>query len=121
MKRNITDEIKEMFIQSRSWIELEVEYTKLTAAEKVIIMTSTFVLSAIIMLISMIVVFLLSFSLVDLFKLMMAPALAYLTVSGILILLAIGIYLLRAPLLFNPISRYMTRLLLSGNHTSEKE
>lgn len=120
MKENITSEIKEIFSQSKTWLELQVEYTKLTAAEKFTIMTSTFVLGAICMLLGMVVVFLLSFSLVDVFKLIMSPALAYLTVSGILIVLIVLIYIFRRPMLFNPIARYMTRLLLASAQEHRK-
>lgn len=34
MKTKITDEIKELLSQSVNWAKLEVEYFKLTAAEK---------------------------------------------------------------------------------------
>lgn len=121
MKDNLMQEIREIFTQSKTWVELQVEYAKLTAAEKVTIMTSTAVLGAVCMLIGMVIVFLLSFSLVDLFKLFMAPALAYLSVSGILALLIVLLYVCRRPLIFNPIARYMTRLLLSGYSSPAEE
>ncbi|MBD5306667.1 MAG: phage holin family protein [Bacteroides sp.] len=117
MKQTITQEIREIFRESKTWVELQIEFTKLTAAEKFTLLTSTFVVGAICMMLGMVVVFLLSFSLVDLFKMMMAPALAYLTVSGILILLIALIYLFRRVIIFNPIAKYITRLLLSPGQT----
>ncbi len=114
MKESLTNEIKEIFTQSRTWVEIQVEYAKLTAAEKFTLMTSTFVVGSICMLLGMVVIILLSFALTDVFKLIMAPALAYLTVSGILILLIILIYVFRQALIYNPIARYMTRLLLGA-------
>lgn len=121
MKESFTRELGEIFSQGRRWAELQVEYTKLTAAEKVTIMTSTFVVGAICMLMGMVVVILLSLSLTDVFKMIMAPALAYLTVSGILILLIILIYVFRGPLIYNPMARYMTRLLLSTGNNNKTE
>lgn len=123
MKESLTQEIRDIFSQSRKWVELQVEYTKLTAAEKVTIMTSAFVVSAICMLLGMVVVILLSMSLTDVFKMFMVPALAYLTVSGILVLLIILIYIFRRALIYNPIARYMTRLLLApgGNAANKTE
>ncbi len=123
MKESLTQEIRDIFSQSRRWVELQVEYTKLTATEKVIIMTSAFVVSAICMLLGMVVIILLSMSLTDVFKMFMAPALAYLTVSGILVLLIIMIYIFRKALIYNPIARYMTRLLLApgGNAANKTE
>ncbi len=38
MKAKITDEIKEIFSQGVNWAKLEIEYVKLTAAEKLIIL-----------------------------------------------------------------------------------
>ncbi len=123
MKESLTQEIRDIFSQSRRWVELQVEYTRLTATEKVIIMTSAFVVSAICMLLGMVVVILLSMSLTDVFKMFMVPALAYLTVSGILVLLIITIYIFRRALIYNPIARYMTRLLLApgGNAANKTE
>lgn len=123
MKESLTQEIRDIFSQSRRWVELQVEYTRLTATEKVIIMTSAFVVSAICMLLGMVVVILLSMSLTDVFKMFMVPALAYLTVSGILVLLIITIYIFRRALIYNPIARYMTRLLLvpGGNAANKTE
>lgn len=121
MKESLTKEIGEIFTQSRRWAELQIEYTKLTAAEKATIMTSTFVVGAICGLLGMVVVILLSLSLTDLFKMIMAPALAYLTVSGILILLIILLYVFRQPVIYNPIARYMTRLLLTGSNTHKNQ
>ncbi|MCM1378422.1 MAG: hypothetical protein NC097_07925 [Clostridium sp.] len=115
MKDKIIDEIKEIFTQSRSWVKLEVEYVKLTAAEKFTILLSTLILGAVCLLIAMVVLILLAFACVDLFKLIMDPALACLSVSGILVLLIAVIFLLRKPLLLNPIARFITKLFFDTN------
>lgn len=118
MKNSIISEIKEIFTESHNWAKLELEYIKLTAAEKFTILLSTLILGAICLLIAMVVLILLAFSVVDVFKLFMPPALACLSVGGILLLLILIIYLLRKPLLLNPIARFITRLFC--DKTSEK-
>ena len=44
MKAKITDEIKEIFSQGVNWAKLEIEYVKLTAAEKLIILMSVLII-----------------------------------------------------------------------------
>lgn len=113
MKEKLTDELKDLFMQGKEWAKLEVEYAKLTVAEKFTVLMSTIIIGAICLLMGVVVLIMLAFSLVELFKLMMAPALAYLTVGGIICVLALVVYLLRRPLMLNPIARFITRLFIS--------
>lgn len=115
MKEKLTDELKDILAQGRDWVKLEVEYAKLTVAEKFTVLLSAMIIGAICLLMGMVVLILLSLSLVELFKIMMVPALAYLAVSGIICLLILILYLLRNPLLLNPIARFITRLLINKN------
>ncbi len=115
MKEKLTDELKDILAQGRDWVKLEVEYAKLTVAEKFTVLLSAMIIGAICLLMGMVVLILLSLSLVELFKMMMVPALAYLAVSGIICLLILILYLLRNPLLLNPIARFITRLLINKN------
>lgn len=124
MKESFTQEVRQIFDQSRTWVELQIEFAKLTAAEKVTIMTSACVVGAICGLLAVVVIILLSLALVDVFRLIMAPALAYLSVCGVLLVLIILIYAFRRILVYNPIARYMTRLLLSSasaGHVKKEE
>lgn len=115
MKEKLTDEIKDIFVQGRDWIKLEIEYAKLTVAEKFTLLLSAMIIGAICLLMGMVVLILLSFALVELFKMMIPPVLAYMAVSGIICLLILVLYLLRNPLLLNPIARFITRLLINKN------
>jgi hypothetical protein len=115
MKSKFTDEIKEVFTQSINWLKLEVEYVKLTAAEKLIILLSTMIVGAIIVILMLPVFIMFLFALVGVFKLIMAPPLAYLTVGGIVLLMILVIYLLRKPLIITPVARFMTKLFLDKN------
>lgn len=112
MKETITDQIKGIYQNGFRWIQLEIQYAKLTATEKLTVLMTTLVLGAVCLLLGVVILILLSFALVDAFKIIMKPGLAYLTVGGILILLIGVIILLRRPLLENPIARLMSKLIL---------
>lgn len=113
MKDKLTDEIKDLFSQGRDWVKLEIEYAKLTVAEKFTILASAMIIGAVCLLMGMVVLVLLALALVEVFKLLMAPGFAYLSVAGIICLLILLLYLLRNPILLNPIARFITRLFIN--------
>lgn len=113
MKDKLTDEIKDLFSQGKDWVKLEVEYAKLTVAEKFTILTSAMIIGAVCLLMGMVVLILLAFALVEVFKMLMAPGLAYLSVAGVICILILLLYLLRKPILLNPIARFITRLFIN--------
>lgn len=97
----------------KEWLSMEVEYLKLTAAEKISVLVSSLILVIVLFIVFMVVLIVLAFSLVDLFCLMMPHALACLTVGGILMLLIGVLYLLRNSLVVNPITKLITKLFLT--------
>ncbi|MCM1152844.1 MAG: hypothetical protein NC328_04225 [Muribaculum sp.] len=111
MKDNIVNELKEIFTQSKEWVRLQVEYAKLTASEKITVIVSMVCLSVLFLCLGLVVLILLMCALIETFKLFLTPALAYLSVSGIILLLMILIYLLRKPLLLNPLAKIVTKLI----------
>lgn len=113
MKEKLTDEIKSIFSDSKEWITLQIEYTKLTAAEKMTILGGAITLGAICLLIGVVILFVLALSLIDTFKLFMAPALACLAVSGCLIILMVILVIFKKPLILNPIAKFLTKLFLN--------
>ena len=120
MKEKITDDLKTIFLQSKEWVKLEVQYAKLTGAEKFTVLMSTLIMGAVCLLLGFVVIILWGFSLAELFKLMMAPALAYLSSGGCILLILLLVYLLRKPLLLNPLARFITRLIFEHS-ISKKE
>lgn len=116
MKEKFTSELKEIFTQSVDWVKLEVEYAKFTLAEKFTMLMSALVIGAVCLLLAIVVLILLAFSLAEVFKMFMDPALAYLSVSGVVVLLILIFYLCRRPLLLNPIAKFITKLLFSSHH-----
>ena len=112
MKQKLLDEIKEVLAQSKAWLECEADYIKLTAAEKFTVLMSSLMLGAVCLALGLFALALMSMALVDLFKLFMTPSLAFLSVAGIVLLIALLLFLLRKPLIINPIARFLTRLFL---------
>lgn len=119
MKSKITDEIKEIFSQGMNWAKLEVEYVKLTAAEKIIILMSTLILGGICMILMLPLLIMLLFALVGVFRMFMSPALAYLCVGGIVAVVMLLVFFFRKALIVTPVARFITRLFLEKNHNSE--
>lgn len=114
MKEKLTDEIRDIFAQTKSWLKLEVDYAKYTVAEKFTILMAMLIIGAICLLMGVVVLVLLALALSRVFMLFLCPALAYLCVAGIICVLILILFLARKPLLFNPISRFITRLFFGG-------
>lgn len=116
MKTNLIEEIRSILEQSKSWLKLEVEYARLTIAEKVTVLMGSLILGFVCLLLGMVVLIVLALSLAEAFKLLMNPALAYLSTAGAICLLLALLFLLRKPLLLNPIARLITRVFFDKKH-----
>lgn len=116
MKEKLTDEIKQIISQTTTWAKLEVEYAKLTLAEKITMLMSALIIGAICMLLGLSVLIMLSLSLVELFKDFMNAALAYLSVAGVLCVIVLVVFLCRKPLLLNPIAKFLTKLIITPSN-----
>lgn len=116
MKVNLIEEIRSIIDQSKTWLRLELEYAKLTIAEKLTLLMSTLILGFVCLLLGVVVLIMLAFSLAEAFRLIMNPALAYLSTAGAICVLLVLLYLLRKPLLLNPIARLITRVFFDRKH-----
>ena len=119
MKSKITEEIKELFTQSVNWAKLEVEYLKLTAAEKLIIMMSAMIIGAIFMLLLLPVILMFLFALAQVFIGFMPVAVAYVCVGGIILLILAILFFFRKNLVINPVARFISKLLLEKENSKE--
>lgn len=115
MKHKITDEIKEILSQSINWAKFEVEYLKLTAAEKIIMIVSMMVIGAVVLLLLLPAILMFLFALAQVFIDIMPTALAYVVTGGIVLLFLGVLIIFRKPLVINPMSRFISRILLEKN------
>lgn len=111
--KKVTDEVRSVVSDVKDWLSLEIDYMKLTAAEKVSVLVSTLILVIVLFIIFMVVLILFAFALVDLFNLFMPHSLACVSVGGILLLLIGCLFLLRNKLVVNPITKLITKLFLT--------
>lgn len=120
MKQKITEEIKEILSQSVNWAKLEVEYLKLTAAEKLIILMSALIIGGVMMLLLLPVFIMFLFALVGVFKMFLNPPLAYLSVGGIVLILIVILFFFRKQLVINPVARFVTKVIIE-KHSPKSE
>ena len=118
MKSKFTDEIKDIVNQSIEWAKLEVEYMKLTAAEKLIVMMSMLILGGIFLLLLLPAILMFLFALAQVFVNMMPVAVAYVTVGGIVILFLLLLFVFRKQLIMNPVAKFISKLLLEKSNKS---
>ena len=114
MKTKLTDEIKELLAQSVNWAKLEVEYLKLTAAEKIIILVSMMVIGAVFLVLLLPVVLMFLFALAQVFIDFMPVALAYVCVGGIVLLMLGILVIFKKPLVINPVAKFISKVLLDN-------
>ena len=113
MEKKAGGDIKDVANDIKQWLTMELEYVKLTASEKLSVLLSTIILVLVLFIVFMVVLIVFAFALVDLFNLFMPHSLACVTVGGILLLLIGLLYLLRNPLVVNPITKLITKLFLT--------
>lgn len=118
MKSKLTDELQEMLSQSLNWAKLEVEYLKLTAAEKLIILVSMSVIGIVVLVFLLPVFIMLMFALAQVFIGFMPVALAYISVAGIVLLMLGILVLFRKQLVINPVAKFISRVLLDSPRKS---
>ncbi|MCH5225973.1 MAG: phage holin family protein [Muribaculaceae bacterium] len=114
MRPKITDEIRELLSQSVNWAKLEIEYLKLTAAEKLIILISMMVIGIVVLILLLPAILMFLFALAQVFIGFMPIAVAYVCVGGI-VLLCLGILVLfRKQLVINPVAKFISKVLLDN-------
>ncbi len=111
-KTTLVDEIKQIIARSKDWATLELEYAKLTAAEKVTVIAGMTVAGAVCLLLGIATLILLGVSLAYAFAIFMHPALAFLASGGVMLLLMVLVYVFKQPLIMNPIAKMLTKVLL---------
>lgn len=116
MKENFVDEFRKLITQSKDWLTLETEYLKLTVAEKLTLLLGSLIIGFVCLLLGMVILILLAFALVELFRLMMVPALAYLSTAGVICILLLVLFILRKQVLLNPIARLITKVFFDKKH-----
>lgn len=97
----------------REYIELNIENARLTAAQKTTVFLTTVAFAAVLFIMGSMVLFFLSIGIGHLLATTIAPHWAYMFVAAFYVLLLVIVIACRRVMLLNPISRFMTRLILA--------
>lgn len=104
----------ELWDEVKKYLTLQIDYAKLTAVEKLVVLLSAIALATVLMILGACVMFYLSFAIVY----MLVDAIgcvwgAYLIVSGLFVVLAIVVFALRKQLILDPVAKFLTKLFLT--------
>lgn len=119
LKPKLTDELKELLAQSVNWAKLEVEYIKLTAAEKLIIIVSMMVIGMVVLVLVLPAILMFLFAIAQVFIGFMPVAVAYVCVGGIVLFLLGVLVFFRKSLVINPVAKFISKVLL--DHPESKK
>lgn len=108
----ITNDIRQFIAEIKEYAQLRLEYGKLTLTEKITLLVSALALGLICVFLAVIAVFFLSMSAVDWIALSLGRAWAALIMCGAYLLLIGLLILLRKPLIVNPMSKLISRIIL---------
>lgn len=112
------DEIdyKKLYEEGRRYLKLELNYSKLTAVEKVSILLSAIAVVAVLLVLGSFALLYVGNTLAELLETALnSQWAANLIVALFIVALMVLVVLLRKPLIVNPITRYITKLFLSPN------
>lgn len=104
-----------------NYIKVETDYVKLTIAEKVVKIATIIVLSALGIVTMWFIALLMSFALAQFLSLFLPAWAAYLCTAGAFLLFLLLVYLLRRPLIMNPLSKAITQALFRKKDSSDPD
>ena len=109
-----SEEYKQIAAEIKRYITLQVDYSKLTVVEKMVVLLSTAAIAIIIGALAICVLFYLSLSLESyLTQVLGCQWGAYLIVATLYLLLMVVVIALRDKLIVNPIAKFLSKLFLN--------
>lgn len=107
-----TDNFKRLLGIGRRYVTLQLDYARLTAAEKLTLLLATTAFYALVVIIGMATLFFISIGIGHWLAVTVAPYTAYLFVSAFYLVLSVVLIVFKRRLIFNPVARFISRLLL---------
>lgn len=120
MEQIRTGNFKRLFDIGIRYVTLQLDYAKLTAAEKLTVLLSTIAFFALAVTIGLITLVFISIGIGHWLSVTIAPYTAYLFVSLFYLLLLVLLIVFRRPLIFNPAARFISRLFLKNPDESHE-
>lgn len=116
----ILTNLKESVRLGRRWLSLEAAYIRLSLTEKLALILSGIALAFLMSILLLFMIFMASMALADVFSGFMPIWLAYLCVAGIYALLTALLFILRKPLILDPVARFLSRIIINKKHDDEQ-
>ena len=114
------DNLQDLFTEFRNYLELQGQYLRLEAIEKLTILLSTLILIFILVTVGVMALFYFSFMLVYVLATAVGSLIAGYAIVGILLIaIALLIYRFRVPLIFQPMVNFLARLFLDDTKKTE--
>lgn len=102
-----------LITEIKTYLELNVENVKLTAAEKTVRLLSALALVGLIALFALLALLFLSIAIADFIAESLGSGWAFSIITGFYVLLIVIVAVFRRGLIVNPVSRFITKLFLS--------
>lgn len=115
------DDIRNLIDQAKTWFALELDYAKLTVAEKLTTLLTYLIIGFLSALMGFVIVIFLCFGAAYAFSHILPLWASFLIVAGIVLLILLLIMLFRKPLLLNPLAKLFTRIIISPKEEERKE
>jgi len=113
MQENTHNDIPSLCSDAKKLGAMYLDFARLTAAEKATTLFSMLTIVILAVMLGMVVLVFLIMGIASLLESYIVPFWSYFIVAGVFILLAVVIYLFRDRLIYNPVARFMSRLLLN--------
>lgn len=121
MLNGVINKVMKLKDDVRKFLQYETDYLKLSLAEKGVKIITLLVFGVMAMIFSWIILFLCSLALAEAFRLFLPLWAAYLCTAGAFLILLLLLFLLRKPLLMNPLSKALTKALFRKKENSFTE
>lgn len=112
MQENTHNDISSLCGEAKRLGSMYIDLARLTAAEKATALFSVLAIAILAVMLGMVVLVFLTMGIASLLEAYIAPFWSFFIVAGVFILLAVVLYLFKEKLIFNPVVRFMSRLLL---------
>lgn len=114
MNENQTGNFKRLYSIALKFVTLQLDYARLSAAEKLTVLLSTIAFFALIVILGMITLVFISIGIGQWLAATIAPYTAYLFVSCFYLILLIVLVVFRKQIIFNPAARFISKLFLKA-------
>ena len=111
---NSIENIQQLFLEFKKYLELQKKYTQLEVAEKLTILLSTLILVLLVVILGMVALFYLSFTLAYILDPIVGGLMVSFAMISCFLLIAL-IVIFRKKIIINPMTRFIAGLFIDNN------